>query len=87
MFGFDLDPANGENKIDLALSKIMRRFIGRDAILIQTTELVFRLEYGDGIAKLRKLVRAGETCRAAANNGNLFARGWRAFERLLATCH
>ena len=71
--GLDLDAERADGVDLVAQDLVFRKAEFGDAVFKHAAGFVERLEDGDVVAPLRQIARARQTCRAAADDSNLFA--------------
>ena len=76
------DAADFEQPLHLALRKVVGCLVARQAVFIETTGLGARIKHHDLMAQARQRVGAGQSRRAGADHGDLFAACGRAREQL-----
>ena len=70
---FDFNPPNAQNELYLAGRKIIRHFIGGQAILIQAAGLFTGFKNFDRVSLYCQGMGTGQSRRAGADNGDGFA--------------
>ena len=81
-FVANFDPADLEQPVNLARGEILGRFVGGNAVFVQSARLGPRVKDHDVMPMHGKTMRTGQTCRTGPDNGNAFAGRSRPGERM-----